>query len=218
MQNLNSMTSEKPHYEIADEFTISDLDTLKKLTHPQRVDILHTLQTPKTVKEIAAEIDADPTKLYYHIRQMEQIKAIQVVETNIVSGIVEKKYLITAHSYQVREDLFSGDEAIDYEVEFPKIMDAVFRSTINQAKRSAKAGLVDMKKPEEGKPISVAIMSMDLSLNEEQLVEFDQRMQALLDDFAPKPGQENSEKPADEDSKTYVFTLAFFERSTKSES
>lgn len=212
------MTSEKPNYEIADEFTIGDLDTLKKLTHPQRVDILHTLQTPKTVKEIAAEIDADPTKLYYHIRQMEQIKAIQVVETNIVSGIVEKKYLITAHSYQVKENLFSGDDSIDYGVEFPKIMEAVFKSTINQAKRSAKAGLVDMKKPEDGKPISVAIMSNMMTLNEKQLVAFGERMQALMDEFVPEPDDKNNDQTADENSKTYVFTLAFFERSMENES
>lgn len=211
------MSSEKPTYEIADVFTISDLDTLKKLTHPQRVEILHALQQPKTVKSIAAEIEADPTKLYYHIRQMEQIGAIQVVETNIVSGIVEKKYLVTAYSYQVEENLFSGDEPIDSEVEFPKIMDAVFKSTINQARRSAKAGLIDMQKPRDDNPISVAIMSSILSLNAEQLAAFSGRMQSLMDEFAPASDQENDEKTADENSKSYIFTLAFFERSMEDE-
>ncbi len=209
------MTSEKQPYDIADVFTISDLDTLKKLTHPQRVEILHTLHQPKTVKSIAAEIEADPTKLYYHIRQMEQIGAIQVVETNIVSGIVEKKYLVTAHSYQVKDNLFSGDEAIETAIEFPQMMEAVFKSTIRQAERSAKAGLIDMQKPRGEDPISVILGSNVLSLTAEQQIAFGDRLQALLDEFCSEPDQEageDSKEVVEEDAKSFLFTLAFFQR------
>ena len=188
------MSSENKEHQIDDLYVIEDLDTLKKLTHPQRVEILHTLQSPKTVKLIAAEIDADPTKLYYHIRQMEQIGAIRVVETNIVSGIVEKKYLVTANSYQVKENLFSGEDQFDTEVEFPKMMAAVFKSTVKHAERSAKAGLIEIPAREDkDKPISVAIMSNVVTLNEDQLEEFSNRMQSLMKEFVPETGPENEE-------------------------
>ena len=95
-------------YPIDDQFVIEDLDTLKILTHPQRIEIIHTLRKPKTVKQIAEEIEADPTKLYYHIRQMEKIGAIKVVDTNIVSGIVEKKYLVSAKEFRVEGQLQWG--------------------------------------------------------------------------------------------------------------
>lgn len=208
------MSSEQKAYEIVETFSIEDLETLKILTHPQRIEILHTLQQPKTVKSIAAAIEADPTKLYYHIKKMEKIGAIQVVETNIVSGIVEKKYLVTAHNYQVDENLFTGDEPVESEVEFPNMVEAVFKSTIKQAKRSAKAGLIDMKKPREGHKLSVSLSSLVLYMDDARLEEFGSRMQALMDDFGHKPAEDGTLEGELND---YIFTLAFFPRPNEDE-
>ena len=77
---------------LAQEFLVDDLEMLKVIAHNTRLDILQSLKKPKTVKEIARLLKLPATKLYYHVNLMEKHGLIQVVETNIVSGIVEKKY------------------------------------------------------------------------------------------------------------------------------
>ena len=57
----------------ADEFVVKDLETMKVVTHPLRLQILeYLLAQPRTVKEIAEEIGTTPTKLYYHINLLEK--------------------------------------------------------------------------------------------------------------------------------------------------
>lgn len=210
------MTTKKTH-DIAETFIIEELDTLKKLTHPQRIEILHSLAEPRTVKEIAEEIDADPTKLYYHIRQLEQIKAIRVVETNIVSGIVEKKYYVTAKNYTVKDSLFSGENSEASEEDFTNMLNAIFKSTVTQAKRSAQAGLIDLDETAASNKRKTTIMSRMFRLNDTQLEEFGNRMQALMDDFGEEacPSDSTNESES-EDHTDYIFTLAFFPRSPSS--
>ncbi|MEM8860080.1 MAG: helix-turn-helix domain-containing protein [Chloroflexota bacterium] len=191
-------------YPIADKFIIKDLETLKKLTHPQRIEILQNLGHPKTVKDIALAIDADPTKLYYHIRQMEQIEVIKVVETNIVSGIVEKTYGVTAKEYTVDKSLFSGDDVDFTDDDFSNMVSAIFNSTLNHVKKSAKAGLINLN--EDGPKRTTAIMSGQFLLTEEQLEKFGQKMQEVMTEF----GEYTEQNSNSEDSQGYVYTIAFF--------
>ena len=191
-------------YPIEDKFIIKDLDTLKKLTHPQRIEILHSLTQPKTVKDIAEAIEADPTKLYYHIRQMEQIGVIQVVETNIVSGIVEKTYGVTAKEYTVDKSLFSGDEIDFSEDDFSNVVSAIFNSTLKLANRAAKAGLINLK--EEGPKRTTAIMSGYFHLTDEQLEEFGETMKEMMTKFSDYT---EANKNA-EDGTGYRYTITFF--------
>ncbi|MEM9773490.1 MAG: helix-turn-helix domain-containing protein [Chloroflexota bacterium] len=191
-------------YPIEDKFIIKDLDTLKKLTNPQRIEILQSLTQPKTVKEIAEEIEADPTKLYYHIRQMEQIKAIQVVETNIVSGIVEKTYAVTAKEYIVDKTLFSGEDTEFSEDDFSDMVNAIFSSTQKMAARAAKAGLINLN--EEGPKRTTAIMSGHFQLTEEQLEKFGTKMQEIMTEF----GEYSEANQNSENTVGYRYTIAFF--------
>lgn len=60
-----------------------------------------------TVKQIAAKLNIPPTKLYYHFKQLEEHGLIRVVDTRLVSGIVEKLYQARAYSYRVDKGLLS---------------------------------------------------------------------------------------------------------------
>ncbi|MFT5194591.1 MAG: DNA-binding transcriptional ArsR family regulator [Cellvibrionaceae bacterium] len=195
-------------YNIDENFVIKDLDTLKKMTHPQRIEILQSLHSPKTVKEIAEEIQADPTKLYYHIRQMEQSGLIKVVETNMVSGIVEKTYFVTAKNYTVDKNLFAGEQGEASEEDFSNLIGAMFSSTQQQAKRSAKAGLINLNDEESQQ--STILMSTMYSLTDEQLSTFHERLRAVLDEFG-EMAIENAETK-NKASKDYLFTMAFFRK------
>lgn len=97
--------------ELAHEFLVDDIELLKVIAHSTRLDILQSLKYPKTVKEIAKLLQLPATKLYYHVNMMEKHGLIQVVETNIVSGIVEKKYQVVARNYRIDDQLLADQSA-----------------------------------------------------------------------------------------------------------
>lgn len=196
-------------YNVADEFKIADLETLKIISHPQRIEILTTLRDPKTVKEIAKEIEADPTKLYYHIRLMEKGKLIQVVETNLVSGIVEKKYLVSASTYAVDKAIFSDPDNVPTTEDISNVMQAMLRTTQNHLDRSIKAGFIDLKENLNTEKATHRVESMGYLLTKEQVDLFLERYKTLQEDLK-QWSTENDEQDEEIDSREYLWTSAFF--------
>ena len=76
---------------------VGDVETLKALADPTRMAILSVLTRSAdlpvmSVKEVAAELGEPPTKLYRHVRQLEEAGLIRVAATRMVSGILEQRY------------------------------------------------------------------------------------------------------------------------------
>jgi DNA-binding transcriptional ArsR family regulator len=76
---------------------VGDVETLKALADPTRMAILSALaRSPDlpvmSVKELAAELGEPQTKLYRHVRQLEEAGLIRVAATRMVSGILEQRY------------------------------------------------------------------------------------------------------------------------------
>ncbi len=94
---------------IDQEFTITELETLKVISDPLRVQILELIGMAcdsgklTTVKQLAESLDRPPTKLYYHVNLLEKHDLIRVAETKVVSGIIEKHYQIRAK--RIKADL-----------------------------------------------------------------------------------------------------------------
>ncbi|MFN8511837.1 MAG: helix-turn-helix domain-containing protein [Chloroflexia bacterium] len=67
-----------------------------------RLRLLEQLRRePQTVKQLAAALDVAQTKLYYHIKLLEERELIRVVESRVVQGIIEKQYGVTAYRLSV---------------------------------------------------------------------------------------------------------------------
>lgn len=94
---------------IEEEIRITDLETLKVISDPLRVQILEHIGLASesggltTVKQLSEFLDIPQTKLYYHIKLLEKHNLIQVAETRVISGIIEKHYQIRAR--RIRADL-----------------------------------------------------------------------------------------------------------------
>jgi DNA-binding transcriptional ArsR family regulator len=90
------------------QLIISDLETLKVLSDPLRMQIAELMShQPRTVKEVAKELGTTPHRLYYHVKLLEDHGLIHVIKTRLVSGIVEKHYQITAKEITVADGLLS---------------------------------------------------------------------------------------------------------------
>src|SRR5689334_15395153 len=105
------MTDKNPITIQNDELVITDLETLKVISDPLRLQIMEVVQhNSRTVKQIAAELDIAPSKLYYHINLMEEHGLIHVTDTRIVSGIIEKQYQAAARNLRVNHSLLSPNK------------------------------------------------------------------------------------------------------------
>lgn len=189
-----------PTNELANEFVIDNLETLKAVAHNLRLDILQNLKVPKTVKEIAKHTNLPATKLYYHVNLMEKHGLIRVVETNVVSGILEKKYRVVARNYRLQEGLLAKSNAIDEDVD--RMLGAIFDITRTEIKRSIQAD--KMKLTEEDR--RGILWRSTLCLTPDQFEEFYKRLDEILQELDGMCGENDTAVNA----KRFGLTVAFY--------
>ncbi|MFJ1752991.1 helix-turn-helix domain-containing protein [Kitasatospora sp. NPDC088134] len=136
------------------EREVTDVATLKALADPLRLAVLGALMKhdpePLSVKEIAAELEEAPTKLYRHVKQLEQTGLVFVAETRVVSGIVESRYRSAQHSLRLSPEVYAEDDsdppaALNAMLAAMDLVRADFR-------RSFLAGRIDLTPAAQGNP------------------------------------------------------------------
>lgn len=171
---MASQATPQPNFEPDDVFVVDDLDTLKVLADPLRLRILEIMHDPSTVKQVANELELPPTKLYYHINLLEKHNLIVLVDTRIVSGIIEKHYQVAAWMVRVEKNLLSpSDETLSL------TMNALFDTSRDQLLDAVRAGAVELD--EEGeKHKGVILRSSSLRLTQEQAAAFYDELETLV--------------------------------------
>ena len=106
---------------IKDLVYIDDLDHVKALSDPLRVSIITVLGTKKkNTQQVADILGVNRTRIHYHLNILEEMGFIEVVDTDIINGIVQKYYLPTAQAFvpapTIFQNLFS-DEFIEYNID-----------------------------------------------------------------------------------------------------
>ncbi|MCU0497482.1 MAG: helix-turn-helix domain-containing protein [Anaerolineae bacterium] len=177
MLEENTMMAFKP----AHEMIITDLETLKVLADPLRLSIIEYLSRPGTVKKIAEKLDKPPTKLYYHFNLLEKHGLITLVDTRIVSGIIEKHYQASARSYRLQRGLLSpGSEEPGQGLDIT--LSSLFADSRNDLMQSIRDGVV--KLDEDSADIErLLLIQYRLLLDSGQLHEFLQRLRGLLREY-----------------------------------
>ena len=184
---------------LAPEFLVNELETLKVIAHNTRLDILQSLKRPKTVKEVAKLIKLPATKLYYHVNLMEKHGLIQVVETNIVSGILEKKYQVVAHHYRIDNSLLT--EQPDASKELEQMLSTIFNVTQSEIRRT----VTNTEKNPFAEESSGILYRASLQLTAEQHAQFYGRLQSILEEITSQSSPEKSETH-----ELYGLTLAYY--------
>jgi DNA-binding transcriptional ArsR family regulator len=88
---------------------IDDIEVFEVLNNPLRFRILRRLSKPKSIREVAEELDVPPTRLYYHVNLLEEAGIIAVVETRKVGAMLQKVYQTRAKSFRPSPKLSQGD-------------------------------------------------------------------------------------------------------------
>ena len=183
------------------QMTITDPETLKVIADSLRLQILKQLKQPKTVKEVGDSLEIAPTKLYYHFSQLEKHALIRVVDTKLVSGIVEKHYQVSARRFKVDDQLLSSPEDAADHIE--GLMGAIFDDAKIEIMKSVESGLMVIGKEapcEEG-----AILQALMHPTEQQLTDFCDRLRPILEEC-----ESWSDSAPDESQQPYGLILAFY--------
>lgn len=181
-------------------YTITDLETLRVVSDPLRIQILQRLEQPTTVKELARALGTTPTKLYYHVNLLEKHELIRVVDTKIVSGIVEKSYQIRALNFSVDQTLLAPGGGRDGDVD--TLLHSILETTRAEilASVAARTAQTDDGLPKEK---SITLARSVLWLTPAQALELQNEFEAIL----AKHGA--VEEPST-DKRQYGFTVALY--------
>ena len=166
---------------------MDDVATLKALADPIRLALMGALMgtggEPQTVKELASALGEPPTKLYRHVKQLEQAGLITVAGTRLVSGIVESRYVAAQDSLRLSRDLFAADSDARTEA-----LDAVLAS-VDQVRGEFRAGILDGRiefgAPRDGSPGPSSLFShFQMRIDPERLARLRGNIGDLIDELA----------------------------------
>ncbi len=190
------------NYPLEEEFIIENVDALKMIADPLRLQIMRNLDKPRTVKDLAERLDIPATKLYYHVNQLEKHNIIRVVDTHIVSGIIEKHYQVTAKTYHVSRTLLKGTK--DSQEQMEVVLSAIFDTAKTEMRQSIQAGLLTVDEAVEAKRDGL-IWHGSMNLSPEKFAELNGRLQSVLEEFdqAARAKDETIQKP-------YGLVVAFY--------
>ncbi|MBL8063939.1 MAG: helix-turn-helix domain-containing protein [Anaerolineales bacterium] len=185
-------------------FHVSDLETLRALADPLRVQIMELMEGQIfTVKQVAEKLGLAPSKLYYHFGALEKLGLIEVAETRMVANMMEKTYKSAADILDVDPSLFKFSKEGDNEP-----INILLASTIDATRedllRSMQARQFQLEQGAEETPRRVIINRVVSSASEKRIAEFQDRLVKLIQEFE---AEDQASKPADQ---PYALTVAFY--------
>ena len=169
---------------------ITTLEQLKAISDPLRIDILEIVADEAlTVKQMADKLNQPPTRLYYHVSELEAAGFVKLVGTRVKSGIVEKYYRIAAESMQVDHSLLNAGEGMEESLNL--LINTVFDTTIADLTRSFKAGLLKQLGDGANPESALMLLSHDLCrLRRADIPVFINKFKSLLEEMNLKSEEE----------------------------
>lgn len=187
-------------------FQIKDLETLRAVSDPLRVQIIELLigQT-LTVKQVAEKLGLAPSKLYYHFATLEKLGLIEVAETRMVANMVEKTYRSNADVMDVAPTLFKFSKEDENE-SFTMAIKTVIDSTRDDIVRSLQARQFQLEQGAAEEPRRFILNRIVSRVSEKRVNEFQTRLVKLLQEFEA----EDDASPRDSNLQPYALTVAFY--------
>ena len=186
-------------------FHIKDLETLRAVSDPLRVQIVELLAEDLTVRQVAEKLGLAPSKLYYHFTTLEKLGLIEVAETRMVSNMVEKVYRAGADLLDVDPSLFKFSKEGENET-INMAVSSTIDATRDDLLRSLQARQFQLEQGAEEQPRRVILNRLISRLPEARLGEFQERLVQLLQEFE----NENDTSARGAKLQPYALTVAFY--------
>lgn len=185
-------------------FHIADLETLRAVADPLRVQILELLEVqPLTVKQVAEKLGLASSKLYYHFGTLEKLGIIEVAETRMVANMLEKTYRSAADILDIDPALFSFSKNGDNEP-INILLSSTIDATREDLLRSLQARQFQLEQGADEELRRIIINRVVSSVSEKRIEEFQERLLKLIQEF------EEEDKASKSSDQPYALTVAFY--------
>ena len=187
-------------------FRITDLETLRAISDPLRVQIVELLLGQNlTVKQVAEKLGLAPSKLYYHFTTLEKLGLIEVAETRMVSNMVEKIFTSGADALDVDPAIFRFSREGDNEP-FTAAIASIVDATREDIVRSLQARQFQLEQGAPEKSRRFIINRVISRIPEARVEEFQERLVQMLKEFET----ENDTSVRGSRHQPYALTVAFY--------
>ncbi|HET9588434.1 MAG TPA: winged helix-turn-helix domain-containing protein [Anaerolineales bacterium] len=187
-------------------FLIRDLETLRALSDPLRVQIVELLIAQDlTVKQVAEKLGLAPSKLYYHFAALEKLGVIEVAKTRMVANMVEKIYRSSADALDVEPGLFKFTKEGENEP-FSMAIASMIDATREDIMRSLQARQFQLEQGAPERSRRFIINRVVSRIPEARVEEFQERLVKLLQEFE----RENDASARGSRHQPYALTVAFY--------
>ncbi|HAE59229.1 MAG TPA: hypothetical protein DCG54_06910 [Anaerolineae bacterium] len=188
----------------SNHFHISDLETLRAVSDPLRVQILELLEGQAlTVRQVAEKLGLAPSKLYYHFGALEKIGLLEVAETRMVANMLEKTFTSTASLLEVDPSLFNFSKEGQDEPLYI-LLASTIDATREDLLRSLQARRFQLGQGAQEQPRRLIINRLVSHVSETRIAEFQERLTRLLQEF------EAEDKASRSTDQLYALTVALY--------
>ena len=159
-----------------DLLVLRDLECVKAIAHPRRIDILNAFdKEPLSAKQLSEMLDEPHAKINYHIKTLYNVGILELVEEKIKSGIVEKYYYPTANNVVMSRKI------IDY--------------TLDPASEDGKVSISDFEDTIEN--FYIAVEKGDIKLSDSEIAELQKTMKDKVAKILANRKENDEEKKND---------------------
>lgn len=176
-------------------------DEIRTMTDPYRVDIMQIFRKnkcqPMTVKQVADALGEPHGKVYYHIKKMLKIDALELVKTEKINGIIAKYYRLNFAEIAIEKDEMMNDDTqarMHANVLVSKMFDDSKSTFLSQSDLFTKENIIE---GEDQSHLSATTLTFD----SESSKAFQAELMALIEKYE---SVEKTEKTFD---KTFFFAL-----------
>lgn len=125
--------------EIAESYTLQSIEQMRGIADSLRIRIFEALaQRAMTATQVGDELEVAAPKAHYHVRELERLGLVKLVETRERGGILEKYYRAIARNLVAPAQLLQSSEPGEVEAAITEIFNNLSRSFLTAMGRIAK--------------------------------------------------------------------------------
>jgi DNA-binding transcriptional ArsR family regulator len=169
--------------EQAEVYNLVTVEQVRVMADELRQRILEELRDqPRTVTQVGEILDLAPSKVHYHVRELERVHLVDLVETREKGGILEKYYRSVARSFWVPRELFQHAPREDFLSALKDILD--------ECVAGVTSALLRLSRNEELGPERHLILGREhVWLTEEDFDDFRAGLNALVEKYQTRAGK-----------------------------
>jgi DNA-binding transcriptional ArsR family regulator len=157
--------------ELPEVYYLETVDQLRTIADTLRQSILQLLiARPLTVTQVGRQLGIPPARAHYHVRELERVGLVRLVERRERGGILEKYYRAVACDLRVPPSILQG---MSLEEQLSTVNDLLARVFADAS------AAVSRLQPGEGEK-SFSLGMLQLFLQPDQIEEVDQKIQETL--------------------------------------